>query len=140
MGLRQLQQAVLHLYRERGYDEGPRTLVLDAMAELGELAQAILLTECVDFKPTPKKLGRDDLTDVAHEVGDVITYLLGLCNKLGIEPSFGWADRPEPTQRERDLMGMIGWWWKQGGDERTPPITPVKANNETITPQPTRKE
>jgi len=114
--MKQLQRDILRLYRDRGYSESPQTLVLGAMTELGELAQAILLTECGDFKPSSKKLGRSDLRDVAHEVGDVITYLLGLCNELGIEPRFGWAgEMPEPTQRERDLMGMIEWW-KRGTD------------------------
>jgi NTP pyrophosphatase (non-canonical NTP hydrolase) len=92
MSLIDLQKQIGILHQERGYTAGPQTLTLGAMEEMGELAQAILLTECADFKPSQKKLGRTDLVDVAHEIGDIITYLLGLCNALGIEPYFQWKE------------------------------------------------
>lgn len=92
MAIRELQSQVEHLYVKRGYDAGVQTLLLGAMEELGELAQAILLTECEDFKPYGKKMASHwvDAQNPALEVGDCITYLLALCNCLGIEPHFKW--------------------------------------------------
>jgi len=93
MTLADLQEKVKILHQERGYIASPQTLTLGAVEEMGELAQAILLTVCDDFRPTKRKLGRNDLMSVAHEIGDVITYLLGLCVVLGIEPYFEWSER-----------------------------------------------
>jgi len=90
--LRELQCSVQQLYAERGYDAGVQTLLLGAMEELGELAQAILITECEDFQPMPRKPSLDH-SNTAHEVGDCITYLLALCNRLGIEPYFEWREK-----------------------------------------------
>ena len=93
MTIQRLQSHVESLYAERGYDEaGVQTLLLGAMEKLGELAQAILLTECKDFNPSAKKISPSwaDARDPAREVGDCITYLLALCNRLGIEPYFKW--------------------------------------------------
>ena len=87
-----LQRECAAMYDKRGYIAGPRTLLLGAMEELGELAMAVLLTECDDFIPSPRKLSPEwaDARDPAREVGDTITYLLHLCNVLGIEPHFKW--------------------------------------------------
>lgn len=87
-----LQKAVDELYKTRGYSASPQTLCLGAMEELGELAMALLLTCTEDFKPSPKKLSPEwaDARDPAHEVGDCITYLLALCNQLGVSPKFEW--------------------------------------------------
>ena len=87
-----LQTKVANLYKQRGYIASPQTLLLGAMEELGELAMAILLTETEDFKPSAKKLSPEwaDARDPAREVGDCITYLLALCNRLGIVPYFKW--------------------------------------------------
>lgn len=90
--LRKLQMLAQEEFERRGFDAGPQTLVLGAMEELGELAMALLLTECDDFQPSKKKLSPEwaDARDPAREVGDCITYLLALCNRLGIEPEFKW--------------------------------------------------
>ncbi len=90
MDLEYLQYQVFKLYNERGYHASPQTLVLGTMEELGELAEAILLTECNDFVPSPKKLF--NTYDLAHEIGDIIIYLLALCNVLEIKPTFEWMD------------------------------------------------
>jgi len=92
-----LQQKVAEFYSQRGYDASPQTLVLGALEELGELAMAILLTVTDDFKPSPRKLSSEwaDARDPAREIGDCITYLLALCNKLDIVPYFKWLDREE---------------------------------------------
>jgi len=105
MSLIYLQGEIAKLYKLRGYNAGPQTLLIGAMEELGELAEAILLTECEDFKPSAKKLSPEyaDARDPAHEVGDCITYLLGLCNVLGIEPHFEWR-RKIPQQSFREIL------------------------------------
>lgn len=88
-----LQKEVKDLYRLQHYHAGPRTLCLGAMEELGELAQAILLSaETKDFVPSKRKRmvvdQMPELLKVAEEVGDIITYLLALCNTLHIRPYF----------------------------------------------------
>jgi NTP pyrophosphatase (non-canonical NTP hydrolase) len=92
-----LQYEINKLYLERGYNSSPQTLFLGATEELGELAMALLLTECSDFKPSPKKMSPEwaDARDPAREIGDLITYLLALCNKLGIAPHFKWMEEGE---------------------------------------------
>ena len=95
--LQELQRLVEQLYLERGYVAEVQTLLLGAMEEMGEIAQAILLTECEDFKPSARKRALDwaDTCNTEHEVGDCITYLLALCNRLGIEPYFEWLEYGE---------------------------------------------
>ena len=87
-----LQAKCAKMYAERGYIAGPQTLLMGAMEELGELSMALLLTCTDDFIPSARKLGPEwaDARDPAREVGDIITYLLHLCNVLGIEPTFKW--------------------------------------------------
>jgi len=70
---------------------GPITLYLGAVEEMGEVAEALLLTECKDFQVGRRKQirlenGEQIFEGVAVEIGDVITYLLMLCHVLGIEP------------------------------------------------------
>lgn len=93
MELKQLQKAIYEMYEKRGFtDASPQTLCLGAMEELGELAQALLLTTIKDFHPSARKLLPEwaDARDPAREIGDCITYLLALCTKLEIEPYFKW--------------------------------------------------
>lgn len=91
-----LQQKVAELYSQKGYNASPQTLVLGIMEELGELAMAILLTECDDFKPSSRKLYLNgQMHSPAREIGDCITCLLALCNELGIVPYFKWLDGEE---------------------------------------------
>lgn len=84
--LDELQQTVRGWYGHKGFKTSPQTLVIGLMEEVGELATAILLTECQDFVPSDHKTEADK--DVASEVGDCIVYLLALCNELGIKPVF----------------------------------------------------
>lgn len=94
--LRELQQKVDEMYRDRGYTAGPATLLAGVIEEVGELAMSLLLTGVYpDFKPSPRKLGPEwsAARDPAREVGDTITYLLALCNQLGIEPTFKWDNK-----------------------------------------------
>ena len=90
-GVVPLRQHVAEWYEEKGFDSSVQTLALGLMEEVGELAQAILLTECDDFKPSRHK--QDGLLgdierhkDVALEVGDILIYLAAICNVLDIHP------------------------------------------------------
>jgi len=85
-----LQEFVAKWYASKGYNAGAVTLMLGVMEEVGELAEAILLTQVPDFQCSPhKQLGIDSgerRINVSGEVGDVIIYLMALCNSLGIRP------------------------------------------------------
>ena len=101
-----LQDEVARFYEQRSYDAGARTLMLGVVEEVGELAQAILLTECDDFQPSRHKasgeLGNlERHKDVAGEVADVIIYLMALCNRLDIKPD--WR-KVVPAFQNVDLM------------------------------------
>ncbi len=100
MTLKQLQESVREMYTKRGFDKASATtLALGAAEEIGEVAQAVLITVTPDFTPSAKKLSPEweDCRDVASEVGDTITYLLALCNKMGIQPKFKWIKEPYET-------------------------------------------
>lgn len=85
-----IQAACAKLWATKSYTALPPTLALGIAEEAGEIAQAVLLTQCPDFKPSPRKLTPEaaDLRDVAGEIGDLFVYALHLCNQLGIEPRF----------------------------------------------------
>jgi len=102
--LEKLQSDIQKLYEDRGYAAGPQTLCLGAMEELGELAMALLLTVTPDFKPSPRKLTPEWTLarDPARHVGDCITYLLALCNKLNIVPTFKWRKMERSTGRQKE--------------------------------------
>lgn len=89
-GLQDLQLTVKGFYEHKGFNSSPQTLVLGLMEEVGELAEAMLLNYTADFVPSNEKalLDLHPEDDVAYEVGDCITYLLALCNRLRIEPKF----------------------------------------------------
>ena len=92
----ELQVRIEKMYADRGFEKAsPQTLALGICEEAGEVAQAILLTETLDFKPSEKKLTEEwkDTRNVASEIGDLITYAIALCNKLGIEPEFKWMKK-----------------------------------------------
>ena len=98
MTLAELQTTIEDMYQQRGFTgASPTTLALGICEEAGEVAQAILITATSDFKPSAKKLSLEwvDYRNVASEIGDCITYLLALCNKLGIEPEFKWLSRED---------------------------------------------
>ena len=86
--MNELIEAVERAIESHGWHASPRTLMLGAMEEMGELAQAINMLYSPDFIASPGK----HLPNVAHEVGDVITYLLHLSIVLGVKPVFGHLD------------------------------------------------
>ena len=81
-----LQRAASAYYLYKGFTAGPATLALGAMEELGEIAQALLLTTQSDYKlnqNSHKLDALDEMTDTPMEIGDCLTYLLHLANALG---------------------------------------------------------
>ena len=90
--LRDLQGSIRSMYARKGYNKASlQTLCLGVMEEAGELAQAVLVNHTEDFTPSENKY-----TDtVAHEAGDLITYILAVCDKLGVQPEFDWMAKGE---------------------------------------------
>lgn len=92
MNLTKLQAKVHRIYRQRGYAETVSTLCLGVTEEVGELAEAVLVSSCPDYVPSTKKIAKwKDLNieeHIACEIGDIIIYLLAICCALGIEPKF----------------------------------------------------
>lgn len=92
MNLQTLQAKVELVYNNRNYSESVSTLCIGVMEEVGELAEAVLMACCADYIPSAKKVAKwrnvHFKEHIACEVGDVIIYLLAICNVVGIEPQF----------------------------------------------------
>lgn len=92
MNLEALQDKVFEIYRQRGYSETVSTLCLGVTEEVGELAEAVLMSQCIDFVASPKKLAKYKNVNFRHhiacEIGDIIIYLLAICCALNVEPKF----------------------------------------------------
>lgn len=92
MNLTTLQDKVYEVYKQRGYSETVSTLCLGVAEEVGELAEAVLMSQCLDYVPSKKKLTKYENVDFRHhiacEIGDIIVYLLAICCALNIEPKF----------------------------------------------------
>jgi len=70
--------------QERDWDQyhSPKNLVMALVVEAGELAEHFQwLTEKQSSSLPPDKLAQ-----VREEIGDVLIYLVNLCDKLGIDP------------------------------------------------------
>ena len=94
LSLMELQKAVDDFYKKKGFICGVTTLALGLSEEVGELAEAILVLYTPDYISIGKKSTiefRKEL-DIASEIGDCMTYLLSICNKLGISPKFNWHE------------------------------------------------
>jgi NTP pyrophosphatase (non-canonical NTP hydrolase) len=90
-----LQSLVAALHVERGYTSSPQTLLIGALEELGEVAQIILATLTSDYTASDRKLSPEWVNDhdLASEIGDVLTYLYGLCYVLDLHPKFTWMKK-----------------------------------------------
>ena len=85
--LAELQRLVASEHDCHGWNASAKTLMLGVVEEVGELAKAMLVYHTNDYCiPYGKVLA--DYDDAPHEIGDIIVYLMGLCNVLGIEPTF----------------------------------------------------
>lgn len=95
--LTELQAMVGLLSQRMGYDKAsPTTLALGICEEAGEIASDVLRYYTSDYTRNKSKTTEvRSAKDTAYEMGDIITYVLQLCNKLGITPAFKWADKGE---------------------------------------------
>jgi NTP pyrophosphatase (non-canonical NTP hydrolase) len=72
---------------------------MGVVEEVGELSEALLITQIDDYIVSPHKLGQffqseaEEKLHIAEEVGDVMTYLFHICNLIGIEPKLKHLDR-----------------------------------------------
>jgi len=92
VGIKELQDKVAEVYYAMGYTQASvQTLMLGVVEEVGELAQTVLVHHTMDYIVSPHKatLVPDDC--VAHEIGDIIIYLLAICNKLHITPEIDFG-------------------------------------------------
>lgn len=91
--IKKLQDKVAEVYYARGYTKASvQTLLVGVMEEVGELAQTVLVHHTMDYTLSPRKAALVPNDNVAHEVGDIIVYLLAICNKLYITPEFDLGD------------------------------------------------
>lgn len=70
--------------QERDWDQyhSPKNLAMALVVEAGELAEHFQwLTE-----EQSSNLSPDKLAEVQEEIGDVLIYLVNLCDKLGVDP------------------------------------------------------
>lgn len=82
--LEHLIEQIKKFRHERDWDQyhSPKNLVMALMVEAGELTEHFQwLTEEQSLSLPP-----DKLSQVKEEIGDVLIYLVNLCDKLGIDP------------------------------------------------------
>lgn len=79
-----LNQSIRAFAEEREWEQfhSPKNLAMALSVEVAELQEHFLwLTQAESRDLTPEKL-----SDVEDEIGDVVVYLLRLCDVLGIDP------------------------------------------------------
>ena len=86
MTLEQMRDACARLWVKKQYTVGPLELGLGIAEEAGEVAKAILLTQSEEYQPNGRAGEKDK--DLAGEVGDLMTYIFHLCNRVGVIPRF----------------------------------------------------
>ena len=82
--MKDLIEQVKKFRQERDWDQyhSPKNLAMALMVEASELAEHFQwLTEKQSSSLPPEKLA-----EVREEIGDVLIYLVNLCDKLGIDP------------------------------------------------------
>lgn len=86
MRLKKVQQDIAAFIHERKWDayHTPKNIMLSLSVEVGEL---LSLAEWMDDDQLATALKEPDFSRaVRDEIADVLHHLLGLCNKLGIDP------------------------------------------------------
>ncbi len=81
--LDELMELVEGHYLRNGFDSSQATLMCGVMEEVGELAECILARQD-DYKTRDNK----EFGVIEYEVGDIIVYLLAICNRHGLVPEF----------------------------------------------------
>jgi NTP pyrophosphatase (non-canonical NTP hydrolase) len=83
MDLKQLQQKTVAIDNQFPHKFDKVSLALDLVEEVGELAQAILITEKIKITNDPAK--KRTVDDVANALGDIMFDLLALAEKYGLD-------------------------------------------------------
>ena len=92
--------------QERDWDQyhSPKNLAMALVVEAGELAEHFQwLTE-----EQSNNLSPDKLSEVQEEVGDVLIYLLNLCDKLGIDPLDAAREKLEKNKGKYPVSKVRG--------------------------------
>jgi|SRR4029453_15022258 len=79
-----LKEKIREFARERDWDKyhSPKNLAMGVSVEAAELLEVFLwLTE-----DESKALTEEQLTNVKHEIGDVMIHLTNLADRLGLDP------------------------------------------------------
>lgn len=79
-GMGSFQEGVAAKYVSRGYTDNLKTLGLGLSEETGELCAAILDVS-PDFQPSDHR----QISDLRHELYDVLTYLSAIANAANIK-------------------------------------------------------
>jgi len=91
--LKDLIEQVRNFRQERDWDQyhSPKNLAMALVVEASELVEHFQwLTE-----EQSNSLSPDKLAEVREEIGDVLIYLVNLCDKLGIDPIEAARDKLE---------------------------------------------
>ena len=92
--------------QERDWDQyhSPKNLAMALVVETGELAEHFQwLTE-----EQSNNLSPDKLVEVQDEIGDVLIYLLNLCDKLGIAPLDAALEKLEKNKEKYPVSKVRG--------------------------------
>ena len=89
--MKELVKQVRIFRQERDWDQyhSPKNLVMALMVEVSELAEHFQwLTE-----EQSSRLGPDKLAEAREEIGDILIYLVNICDKLDIDPIMAAQDK-----------------------------------------------
>jgi len=92
--------------QERDWDQyhSPKNLVMALVVEASELAEHFQwLTE-----EQSGNLASDKLAEVREEVGDVLIYLVNLCDRLGIDPLDAAREKLEKNEKRYPVSRVRG--------------------------------
>jgi len=102
--LNELIKKIRKFREERDWDQyhSPKNLAMALMVEAGELAELFQWLTQEQSNTLPP----DKLAEVKEEIGDVLIYLVNLCDKLGIDPMQAAFDKLEKN-REKYPASMV---------------------------------
>ena len=102
--MNELIKKIRKFREERDWDQyhSPKNLAMALMVEAGELAELFQWLTQEQSSTLPP----DKLVEVKEEIGDVLIYLVNLCDKLGIDPMQAAFDKLEKN-REKYPASMV---------------------------------
>ena len=102
--MNELIKKIRKFREERDWDQyhSPKNLVMALMVEVGELVEQFQWLTQEQSSTLPP----DKLAEVKEEIGDVLIYLVNLCDKLGIDPMQAAFDKLEKN-REKYPASMV---------------------------------